>query len=224
VTSDWVTGQASSTEQDSPYTTHLSTWHTAVFAQDNYRITPRFTANLGVRWDIDTPPTDSHDRTESFIPGQQSTVAPLAPKGLVFPGDAGVGRGIIPTSTTTFAAYRLCVGSVWRRQDLRFAAARASFTGLLPERMEPARQRHSLRAAATEPAKVPLSSITNYYSTPGDFPSTAPVAASSVQLHAEQACIHLRPRRSHRNHLPALQVSIRSTSSIFPCSDSCPAG
>ena len=37
VTSDWVTGQASSAEQDSPYTTHLSTWHYAVFAQDNYR-------------------------------------------------------------------------------------------------------------------------------------------------------------------------------------------
>ncbi len=86
VTSDWVTGQASSTEQDSPYTTHLSTWHYAVFAQDNYRITPRFTANLGIRWDIDTPPVDPHNRTESFIPGQQSTVAPLAPKGIVVPG------------------------------------------------------------------------------------------------------------------------------------------
>ena len=52
VFSDWVTGQASSAEQDSPYTTHLSTWHYALFVQDNYRITPRFTANLGMRWDI----------------------------------------------------------------------------------------------------------------------------------------------------------------------------
>ena len=34
---DFVTGQTSSFEQDSPYITHLSTWHTAVFAQDNYR-------------------------------------------------------------------------------------------------------------------------------------------------------------------------------------------
>src|SRR5580658_6191837 len=92
VTSDWVTGQASATEQDSPYTTHLSTWHGAVFVQDDFRITPRFTANLGVRWDIDTPPVDAHNRTESFIPGEQSTVAPLAPKGLVFPGDTGVPR------------------------------------------------------------------------------------------------------------------------------------
>jgi hypothetical protein len=94
---DFLTGQFSSFEQDSPYVTHLSTWHTAFFAQDNYRITPRFTANIGVRWDIDTPPTEAHNRTESFVPGQQSTVAPGAPPGVVFPGDKGIGRGIIST-------------------------------------------------------------------------------------------------------------------------------
>ena len=94
---DFVAGQTSSFEQDTPYVTHLSTWHTAVFAQDNYRITPRFTANLGLRWDIDTPPVDAHDRTASFVPNQQSTVTPSAPKGLLFVGDAGVGRGIIST-------------------------------------------------------------------------------------------------------------------------------
>jgi hypothetical protein len=94
---DFITGQISSFEQDSPYRTHLSTWHTAVFAQDNYRITPRFTANLGIRWDIDTPLADPHNRTGSFVPGQQSTVSPVAPLGDVFPGDKGIGRGIIST-------------------------------------------------------------------------------------------------------------------------------
>ena len=93
--SDWVTGQISAFEQDTPYVTHLSTWHYAAFLQDNYRITPRFTANLGVRWDIDTPPVDAHDRTASFNPGQQSTVNPTAPVGMTFPGDSGVTRGII---------------------------------------------------------------------------------------------------------------------------------
>jgi outer membrane receptor protein involved in Fe transport len=78
---DFVTGQLSAFEQDSVYTTHLSTWHYALFAQDNYRITPRFTANIGVRWDIDTPFVDAHDRTASFVPGQQSTITPTAPKG-----------------------------------------------------------------------------------------------------------------------------------------------
>ena len=97
VFADFVTGQVNSFEQDTTYTTHLSTWHYAVFAQDNYRITPRFTVNLGLRWDIDTPPVDAHDRTASFVPGQQSTITPSAPKGQLFVGDSGIGRGIIST-------------------------------------------------------------------------------------------------------------------------------
>ena len=100
---DFIAGQTSSFEQDTPYITHLSTWHTALFAQDNYRITPRFTANLGLRWDIDTSPVDAHDRTASFVPNQQSTVTPGAPKGLLFVGDAGVGRGIISTPLSHIA-------------------------------------------------------------------------------------------------------------------------
>jgi hypothetical protein len=95
---DFITGNVNSFEQDTPYITHLSTWHFAAFAQDNYRITPRFTANLGLRWDIDTPPVDAHDRTTTFVPLQQSTVVTAAPLGQLFPGDSGVGRGIISTS------------------------------------------------------------------------------------------------------------------------------
>jgi hypothetical protein len=107
---DFVTGQVSAFEQDTTYTTHLSTWHTAVFAQDNYRITQRFTANLGIRWDIDTPPVDPHNRTGSFVPNQQSTMSPAAPLGDLFPGDKGIGRGIISTS---FAHISPRLGFAW---------------------------------------------------------------------------------------------------------------
>ena len=110
VFSDFITGQDSSFEQDSHYVTHLSTWHIAAFAQDNYRITPRFTANLGLRWDIDTPPIDAHNRTASFVPGQQSTVTPGAPLGQVFVGDNGIGRGIISTQFTHISPR---VGFAW---------------------------------------------------------------------------------------------------------------
>jgi hypothetical protein len=173
VTSDWVTGQASSTEQDSPYTTHLSTWHYALFAQDNYRVTPRFTANLGLRWDIDTPPVDSHNRTESFIPGQQSTVAPLAPKGIVFPGDKGVGRGIIPTKYYHVSPR---VGFAYDpfgdgKTSIRGAAG-IFFGDVAGNEMN---QPGNAVPFALRPqtGEGPLNSITNYYSYPGDFPSTA---------------------------------------------------
>jgi Carboxypeptidase regulatory-like domain len=174
VTSDWVTGQASSTEQDSPYTTHLSTWHTAAFLQDNYRITPRFMANLGVRWDIDTPPTDAHNRTESFIPGQQSTVAPLAPKGLVFPGDTGVGRGIIPTEYYHVSPR---IGFAWDpfgdgKTSIRGGAG--IFYGIVAGNEWNQPGNAIPFALRPQTGEGPLSSITNYYSTPGDFPSTTP--------------------------------------------------
>jgi hypothetical protein len=106
---DFYTGMLSSMEQDTPYHTLMSAWHYAVFIQDNYRITPRFTANLGVRWDIDTPPVESSNLTAAFIPGKasltsnggvggtESTVVPTAPAGMFFPGDSGVGRGIVST-------------------------------------------------------------------------------------------------------------------------------
>jgi hypothetical protein len=174
VTSDWVTGQASSAEQDSPYVTHLNTWHFAVFAQDNFRITPRFTANLGIRWDIDTPPVDPHNRTESFIPGQQSTVAPNAPTGIVFPGDRGVSRGIIGVPYNHVSPR---VGFAWDpfgdgKTSVRGAGGIFFGTVAGNEWNQPGNAiPFALRPQTGE---GPLSSITNFYSTPGDFPSTAP--------------------------------------------------
>jgi len=93
--SDFVTGQVSTMEQDTPSHTLMSAWHTAMFLQDDYRITTRFTANLGLRWDIDTPPVESSNLTATFVPGIQSTKVPSAPPGMLFPGDSGVTRGIV---------------------------------------------------------------------------------------------------------------------------------
>ncbi len=68
----------------------------AAYAQDEWRITPRLTLNYGARWEVSTPYTDIRNRMNSWSPGQQSTVFPKAPKGLLFPGDAGVPDGIAP--------------------------------------------------------------------------------------------------------------------------------
>jgi hypothetical protein len=38
------------------------------FAQDDYRITPKLTLNLGLRWDLYTPPVDSLNRQSNFVP------------------------------------------------------------------------------------------------------------------------------------------------------------
>jgi Carboxypeptidase regulatory-like domain len=92
---DFVTGQVNTMEQDTPYHGLMSDWHTAFFVQDNYRVSARLTANLGLRWDIDVPPVESSNLTGSFVPDVQSTVVPSAPLGLLYPGDKGVPRGIV---------------------------------------------------------------------------------------------------------------------------------
>jgi len=80
-----------------------STFYYAGFLQDNYAIMPRLTANLGLRYDMEESPVESQNLTATFVPGVQSTVVPGAPTGVLFPGDAGVPRGIAPNRATHFS-------------------------------------------------------------------------------------------------------------------------
>jgi outer membrane receptor protein involved in Fe transport len=50
--SDFVAGQVSTMEQDTPYHSLMSGWYYAAFLQDTYRLTPRITLNLGIRYDL----------------------------------------------------------------------------------------------------------------------------------------------------------------------------
>jgi len=93
---DFELGIPNSISQDAPVVALTNSWYTALFAQDDFRITPRLTLNLGVRWDVQTPPTDPQDKESTFVPGVQSTVRPSAPVGILFPGDPGITRGIVP--------------------------------------------------------------------------------------------------------------------------------
>jgi Carboxypeptidase regulatory-like domain len=92
---DFELGLPTSLSQDAPVTGYTNTWYTAVFAQDDFRVHPRLTLNLGLRWDVQTPPTDPQNKESTFVPGAQSSVRPNAPLGILFPGDAGFTRGII---------------------------------------------------------------------------------------------------------------------------------
>jgi hypothetical protein len=107
---DFELGLPSSLSQDAPVTGYTNTWYSALFAQDDFRIHPRLTLNLGVRWDVQTAPTDPQNKESTYVPGAQSTVKPAAPAGILFPGDPGVGRGIISTAWTHFSPR---VGFAW---------------------------------------------------------------------------------------------------------------
>ncbi len=80
----------------------LRKWIVAGYAQDEWRLTKRLTLTYGLRYEVNTPYTEVRDRLNAWAPGQQSTVNPGAPAGLLFPGDPGVPSGIAPVDYKEF--------------------------------------------------------------------------------------------------------------------------
>ena len=63
---------------------YLRTSSYSVFVNDNWRVLPRLTLNLGLRYEYNSPPVDRYDRANIYDPGRGS---------LVPVGTAGVPRG-----------------------------------------------------------------------------------------------------------------------------------
>ena len=87
----------------------LRLWNASSYAQDEWRVTKRFTLNYGLRYERLNPIREIRDRLNGFIPGEQSQVMPNAPKGVVFPGDPGIGPGI----AQSYNGFMPRVGFAW---------------------------------------------------------------------------------------------------------------
>jgi carboxypeptidase family protein/TonB-dependent receptor-like protein len=81
------------------------------YAQDTWKVLPRLTLNLGLRYEYNTPQTDPHKEIMGFAPGHQSVVFPNAPPNIVYSGDPGVGGpGVVFPDRNNFAPR---VGFAW---------------------------------------------------------------------------------------------------------------
>ena len=99
---DFMMGKDSSFSQNNSPVINLHFMDPALFFQDDWKIMPRLTVNLGLRWEIFFP-WHGQDNMSTFIPNVQSTVIPTAPLGVLSVGDPGVPDGIKKASYRRFA-------------------------------------------------------------------------------------------------------------------------
>ena len=91
---DFYLGLPATYNQDSGRTNDMRQYNLGFFFQDDWKIRPNLTLNIGMRYEPWLPPNDLKNNLVGFAPGAQSTIAPHAPRGLVYPGDPGLGDAV----------------------------------------------------------------------------------------------------------------------------------
>jgi hypothetical protein len=105
---DFLLGRVGTYTQGAGEIADVSGFLLGVYAQDQFRLRPNLTVTAGLRWDPNLAPASRDGRGVVYNPGQQSSVFPNAPVGLVFPGDRGVPNSLA-TNTYGYFEPRLAV-------------------------------------------------------------------------------------------------------------------
>jgi len=107
---DFMTGIAASFVQYSTLAARLRQTLFSAFVQDDFKISSRFTLNLGIRYDPFAMYHSQNGQLSTFIPGRQSERFPNTLPGLLYPGDRGIPDTVIDKDLNNFAPR---IGFAW---------------------------------------------------------------------------------------------------------------
>lgn len=166
---DFLLGYLNEYEQGGGEIANVSGWQVAPYFQDDWRMQLNFTLNLGLRWDPNLAPTSAGGRGAAFVAGQQSTVFPNAPQGLIFPGDRGMTATLMPDS---YGYWEPRIGLSWQPKSLPHSVVHAGF-GLFTGPLEYSSYNHAADIA-------PFSPLYNFYGSNASCSSGGVTAACSA--------------------------------------------
>src|SRR5579862_9649540 len=95
---DFLIGVASNYNQADSQAYYIRHKYAGGFVQDSWRLMSNLNLNYGVRWDLMEYWSEKYNQVPAFLPGEQSAIYPNALPGLVYPGDPGVPRTLVPAS------------------------------------------------------------------------------------------------------------------------------
>lgn len=128
-----ITGSVNSYTFKTLQTNAYYRWrYAAAYFQDDWKVTPKLTLNLGLRWDAETPRTEKYDRQGTFIPEFPGTVNGIPVTGAwIFSGKNGLQRNLWPVNYRGFQP-RLGLAYAWRPRvavRMSYNVLRAPITG-----------------------------------------------------------------------------------------------
>ncbi|MBL8231948.1 MAG: TonB-dependent receptor [Bryobacterales bacterium] len=92
----------------------------SLFIQDDWKLTPKLTVNVGLRWELEPGFTDRFNAISNFDPSASFTINGVAMRGgLVFPGADGLSRRNRNTSYTDFMPRLGFAYQVWPKTVVR---------------------------------------------------------------------------------------------------------